>query len=49
MSFSKTVKDEIIRKNLYKKEPLSILQGLFLSAGSLIISNGKLSDRKSVV
>lgn len=43
MSFSKTVKDEIIRKNLYKKEPLSILQGLFLSAGSLIISNGKLS------
>lgn len=43
MSFSKTVKEEIIRKNLYKKEALSLLQGLFLSAGSLIISNGRLS------
>jgi len=43
MSFSKTVKEEIIRKNLYKKEPKALLQGLFLSAGSLIISNGKLS------
>lgn len=43
MSFSKTVKEEIIRKNLYKKEPLALLQGLFLSAGSLIISNGRLS------
>lgn len=43
MAFSKTVKEEIIRKNLYKKEPLSLLQGLFLSAGSLIISNGRLS------
>ena len=43
MSFSKIVKDEIVKKNLYKKEPLALLQGLFLSAGSLIISNGKLS------
>ena len=43
MSFSKTVKDEIIRKNLYKKESKAILQGLFLSAGSLIISNNKLA------
>ena len=43
MSFSKTVKEEIIKKNLYKKESLSLLQGLFLSAGSLIISNGRLS------
>ncbi len=43
MSFSKTVKDEIVKKNLYKKEPLAILQGIFLSAGSLIISNGRLS------
>ena len=43
MSFSKSVKDEIVRKNLYKKEPLALLQGLFLSAGSLVISNGRLS------
>lgn len=43
MSFSKTVKEEIIKKNLYKKEPLALLQGLILSAGSLIISNNKLS------
>ena len=43
MSFSRTVKEEIVKKNLYKKEPLALLQGLFLSAGSLIISNGKLS------
>ncbi len=43
MSFSRTVKDEIVKKNLYKKETLCFLQGLFMSAGSLIISNGKLS------
>lgn len=43
MSFSKKVKDEIIKKNLYKKEPLAILQGMFLSAGSLVISDGRLS------
>ena len=43
MSFSRTVKEEIIKKNIYKKEPRALLQGLFLSAGSLIISNGKLS------
>ena len=43
MSFSKSVKEEIIKKNLYKKESHSILQGLFLAAGSLVISNGKLS------
>ncbi len=43
MSFSKTVKEEIIKKNLYKKHPRSLLQGLFLSAGSLVISNGSLS------
>ena len=42
-SFSKTVKEEIIRKNLHKKESRALLQGLFLSAGSLIISNGRLS------
>ena len=43
MSFSKSVKNEIIKKNLHKKETLALLQGLFLSAGSLIISNKKLS------
>lgn len=43
MSFSKSVKNEIIKKNLHKKETLAFLQGLFLSAGSLIISNKKLS------
>lgn len=43
MSFSKTVKNEIIKKNLYKKETRAFLQGLFLSAGSLIISNKKIS------
>lgn len=43
MSFSKVVKDEIIKKNLFKKQSKSLLQGLFLSAGSLKISEGKLS------
>ena len=43
MSFSKSVKNEIIKKNLYKKETRAFLQGLFLSAGSLIISNKKIS------
>lgn len=43
MSFSKIVKEEIIKKNIFKKETKSFLQGLFLSAGSLIISNKKLS------
>lgn len=43
MSFSKQVKDEIIKKNVHKAESLSIVQGLFLSAGSLVISGGKLS------
>lgn len=43
MSVSKDVKDEIIKRGLYKKEPISLLQGIFISAGSLIISGGKLS------
>ncbi len=43
MSFSKKVKDEIIKKNAHKSEPRAILQGLFLSCGSLVISGGKLS------
>ena len=43
MSISKDVKEEIIKKSLYKKEPIALLQGIFISAGSLIISSGKLS------
>lgn len=43
MSFSKSVKEEIIKKNVFKKEIKSFLQGLFLSAGSLVISNKKLA------
>lgn len=43
MSFSKTVKDEIIKKDILKKENKALLQGLILSSGSLIISNGKFS------
>ena len=43
MSFSNNVKCEIIKKNLFKNETRSVLQGLFLASGSLIISGGKLS------
>jgi hypothetical protein len=43
MSFSKTAKDEIIKKNIFKNEAKSLLQGVFLTSGSLIISGGELS------
>lgn len=43
MSFSKNVKDEIIKKNVHKAETKSLVQGLFLSSGSLVISGGRLS------
>jgi len=43
MSFSKTIKDEIIKRNIYKKEPMSLIQGIFMCAGSLVISGGSLS------
>ncbi len=43
MSFSKDIKDEIIKKNIHKSETKAVVQGLFLSAGSLVISGGKLS------
>ena len=43
MSFSKNVKDEIIKKNVHKAESKALVQGLFLSSGSLVISGGKLS------
>lgn len=43
MTVSKKVKQEIIKKNPHKKEIKALIQGLFLAAGSLIISNGSLS------
>ncbi len=43
MSFSNDVKNEIIKKNLFKNETKALLQGLFLASGSLIISSGALS------
>ncbi len=43
MSFSKSVKDEIIKKNVHKAETRALVQGLILSAGSLVISSGRLS------
>ena len=43
MSISKKVKLEIIKKNAHKKETKALVQGLFLAAGSLIISSGSLS------
>ncbi len=43
MSISKIAKGEIIKKNIFKNETRSLVQGIFLSAGSLIIANGELS------
>lgn len=43
MAITKSVKQEIIKKNPFKKETLCLLQGLFLSCGDLIISNKSLS------
>lgn len=43
MSFSKKVKDEIIKKNVHKANTKDLVQGLFLSSGSLVISGGRLS------
>ncbi len=43
MSYSKDVKLEIIKKNNFEGESLAIIQGLILSAGSLVISDGRLS------
>ena len=41
MSYSNLVKEEIIKKNIFKKEPVALAQGIFLSAGSIVISGGK--------
>lgn len=43
MSISKIAKEEICKKNIFKNDAKSLLQGMFLTAGSLIISNGELS------
>lgn len=42
MSFASVVKDEILKKNTFKKELKAFLQGVFMASGSLIISNRKL-------
>lgn len=39
MSVSANIKQEIIKKNLYKLQNKSVLQGIFISSGSLIVSN----------
>ena len=39
MSLSATIKQEIVKKNIYKLQEKSILQGLFIACGSLIVSN----------
>ena len=38
MSFSRDIKIEIIKKNPYKAQEKSVLQGVFLSCGNLILS-----------
>lgn len=43
MAITSDVKLEIIKKNLYKKEIKSLLQGVFMSAGSLVLSSGHIS------
>lgn len=43
MSVSSSIKQEIIKKNIYKLQGKSILQGIFISSGSLIVSNGGVS------
>lgn len=43
MSLSSNIKQEILKKNLYKLQSKSILQGIFISCGSLIVSNGGVS------
>lgn len=43
MAISKVAKLEIIKKRVFKNELRSLVQGMILSAGNLIISNGELS------
>lgn len=43
MSLSGNIKSEIIKKNPFKKQEKSVLQGVFLSCGSLIVSKSGVS------
>ena len=43
MSLSGNIKLEIMKKNVYKTQSKSVLQGIFMSSGSLIVSNGGIS------
>lgn len=43
MAITNDVKLEIIKKNLYKKEMISLIKGVFMSAGSLVLSGGHIS------
>lgn len=43
MSISKLAKEEICKRYSFSKESKHLLQGVFLTAGSLVISNGELS------
>lgn len=43
MAITSNVKLEIIKRNLYKKEIDSFLQGVFMTAGSLVVSGGQIS------
>ena len=40
MSLSVTIKQEIIKKNVYKLHDKSLLQGFFIACGNLIVSSG---------
>ena len=42
MSISNSTKIEIIKKNIFKLQQKSILQGIFVACGNLIISNGEI-------
>lgn len=43
MSLSGNIKLEIMKKNVYKTQSKSVLQGIFMSSGSLIVSNSGIS------
>mgnify|MGYP006346041597 CR=1 FL=1 len=40
MSLSVTIKQEIIKKNVFKLQDKSLLQGFFIACGNLIVSSG---------
>ena len=43
MSLSNNIKNEIIKKNIYKDQQIPMFQGIFISCGNIIISNGKIN------